>query len=234
MEVGSHMSVEESEMITQLLGAQCFEDYNHDFNSCFSSSYYSSNWPQEGTCIGLNWEGYNGYCNLGASTNSEDIINPKPTKRKCEIESNLDSCIQVPKKKALTSTTNASEENEGMNEEKNHDDSSSCLSENDSTDKSKASNSTGKYTKSSLYARKRRERINQRLRTLQKLIPNGTKVDISTMLEEAYQYVKFLQHQIKILSSNELWMYAPIAFNGMDEEINLDISQAQQSAVKLA
>lgn len=40
-----------------------------------------------------------------------------------------------------------------MNEEKNHDDSSSCLSENDSTDKSRASNSTGKYAKSSLYAR---------------------------------------------------------------------------------
>lgn len=39
---------------------------------------------------------------------------------------------------------------------------------------------------------------------------------------------------MQILSSNELWMHAPIAFNGMDEEINLDISQAQQSAVKLA
>ncbi|PON74808.1 Myc-type, basic helix-loop-helix (bHLH) domain containing protein [Parasponia andersonii] len=49
----------------------------------------------------------------------------------------------------------------------------------------------------SLYARKRRERINERLRILQSLVPNGTKVDISTMLEEAVQYVKFLQLQIK-------------------------------------
>ncbi|PSS02641.1 Transcription factor bHLH84 like [Actinidia chinensis var. chinensis] len=68
----------------------------------------------------------------------------------------------------------------------------------------------------SLYARKRRERINERLRILQNLVPNGTKVDISTMLEEAVQYVKFLQLQIKLVSSDDLWMYAPIAYNGMD------------------
>ncbi|XP_043713271.1 transcription factor bHLH84-like [Telopea speciosissima] len=75
----------------------------------------------------------------------------------------------------------------------------------------------------SLYARKRRERINERLRILQNLVPNGTKVDISTMLEEAVQYVKFLQLQIKLLSSDDLWMYAPIAYNGMD--IGLDLKR---------
>nr|GMC55161.1 transcription factor bHLH85-like [Ipomoea batatas] len=68
----------------------------------------------------------------------------------------------------------------------------------------------------SLYARRRREKINERLRILQSLVPNGTKVDISTMLEEAVHYVKFLQLQIKLLSSDDLWMYAPIAYNGMD------------------
>ncbi|KAK7390974.1 hypothetical protein VNO78_19229 [Psophocarpus tetragonolobus] len=73
----------------------------------------------------------------------------------------------------------------------------------------------------SLYARKRRERINERLRILQNLVPNGTKVDISTMLEEAVQYVKFLQLQIKLLSSDDMWMYAPIAYNGIN--IGLDI-----------
>ncbi|KAK4424262.1 Transcription factor [Sesamum alatum] len=75
----------------------------------------------------------------------------------------------------------------------------------------------------SLYARKRRERINERLRILQNLVPNGTKVDISTMLEEAVQYVKFLQLQIKLLSSDDLWMYAPIAYNGMDIGLDLKI-----------
>ncbi|KAJ0763206.1 putative transcription factor bHLH family [Helianthus annuus] len=68
---------------------------------------------------------------------------------------------------------------------------------------------------------KRRERINERLRILQNLVPNGTKVDISTMLEEAVEYVKFLQLQIKLLSSDDLWMYAPIAYNGLD--LGLDV-----------
>ncbi|CAN0873285.1 Transcription factor RSL2 [Linum grandiflorum] len=72
----------------------------------------------------------------------------------------------------------------------------------------------------SLYARKRRERINERLRILQNLVPNGTKVDISTMLEEAVHYVKFLQIQIKLLSSDDMWMYAPIAYNGVDVGLN--------------
>ncbi|KAJ0591359.1 putative transcription factor bHLH family [Helianthus annuus] len=73
----------------------------------------------------------------------------------------------------------------------------------------------------SVYAKKRRERINERLRILQNLVPNGTKVDISTMLEEAVEYVKFLQLQIKLLSSDDLWMYAPIAYNGLD--LGLDV-----------
>ncbi|KAK4390434.1 Transcription factor [Sesamum angolense] len=76
----------------------------------------------------------------------------------------------------------------------------------------------------SLYARRRRERINERLRILQNLVPNGTKVDISTMLEEAVHYVKFLQLQIKLLSSDDLWMYAPLAYNGMDIGIYQKIS----------
>ncbi|XP_004292131.1 PREDICTED: transcription factor bHLH54-like [Fragaria vesca subsp. vesca] len=65
------------------------------------------------------------------------------------------------------------------------------------------------------YAKKRRDKINSRLRILQNLVPNGTKVDISTMLEETVEYVKFLQLQIKLLSSDELWMYAPVVNNGI-------------------
>ncbi|GAB2219346.1 hypothetical protein Droror1_Dr00006981 [Drosera rotundifolia] len=76
----------------------------------------------------------------------------------------------------------------------------------------------------SLYARRRRERINERLKILQSLVPNGTKVDISTMLEEAVEYVKFLQLQIKLLSSDDMWMYAPIAYNGMDIGLDLKLN----------
>ncbi|XP_006651146.1 transcription factor RSL2 [Oryza brachyantha] len=80
----------------------------------------------------------------------------------------------------------------------------------------------------SLYARKRRERINERLKILQNLIPNGTKVDISTMLEEAVHYVKFLQLQIKLLSSDDMWMFAPIAYNGVNVGLDLKISPPPQ------
>ncbi|KAG6432971.1 hypothetical protein SASPL_104567 [Salvia splendens] len=117
---------------------------------------------------------------------------------------------------------------------------SGCCSEDESVNASKSSSSSrrsgaqdmkGKARASrgsatdpqSLYARKRRERINERLRILQNLVPNGTKVDISTMLEEAVQYVKFLQLQIKLLSSDDLWMYSPIAYNGMDLGLDLKI-----------
>ncbi|KAF9621213.1 hypothetical protein IFM89_016707 [Coptis chinensis] len=53
------------------------------------------------------------------------------------------------------------------------------------------------------------------------------RVDISTMLEEAVEYVKFLQLQIKLLSSDDHWMYAPIAYNGMNLGLDLKISPPQ-------
>ncbi|XP_055806945.1 transcription factor RSL3-like [Solanum dulcamara] len=100
----------------------------------------------------------------------------------------------------------------------------SCCSEDESINVPKSRACRGSATDpQTLYARKRRERINQRLRILQSLVPNGTKVDISTMLEEAVQYINFLQLQIKLLSSDDLWMYAPIAYNGMDIGLNLKI-----------
>ncbi|KAF7080003.1 LOW QUALITY PROTEIN: hypothetical protein CFC21_084157 [Triticum aestivum] len=48
----------------------------------------------------------------------------------------------------------------------------------------------------SLTAKNRREKISERLRTLQELVPNGTKVDMVTMLEKAFSYVQFLQLQV--------------------------------------
>ncbi|GJM86606.1 hypothetical protein PR202_ga02481 [Eleusine coracana subsp. coracana] len=57
----------------------------------------------------------------------------------------------------------------------------------------------------SLAAKTRRERISERLRTLQELVPNGTKVDLVTMLEKAISYVKFLQLQVKVLATDEFW-----------------------------
>ncbi|KAG6541026.1 hypothetical protein Mapa_017599 [Marchantia paleacea] len=73
----------------------------------------------------------------------------------------------------------------------------------------------------SVYARHRRERITERLKILQHLVPNGAKVDIVTMLEEAISYVKFLQLQVRLLSSDEYWIYAPTTYNGVDVSMGM-------------
>ncbi|KAI8010167.1 Transcription factor bHLH117 [Camellia lanceoleosa] len=53
----------------------------------------------------------------------------------------------------------------------------------------------------STLARQRRQRISEKTRCLQKLLPWDKKMDMATMLEEAYKYVKFLQAQISVLQS---------------------------------
>ncbi|KAI4307633.1 hypothetical protein L6164_030801 [Bauhinia variegata] len=57
----------------------------------------------------------------------------------------------------------------------------------------------------SIAAKNRRERISDRLKILQELVPNGSKVDLVTMLEKAISYVKFLQLQVKVLATDEFW-----------------------------
>ncbi|XP_061367869.1 transcription factor RHD6-like [Gastrolobium bilobum] len=57
----------------------------------------------------------------------------------------------------------------------------------------------------SVAAKNRRERISERLKILQELVPNGSKVDLVTMLEKAINYVKFLQLQVKVLAADEFW-----------------------------
>ncbi|XP_050214093.1 transcription factor bHLH84-like [Mercurialis annua] len=166
---------------------------------------------------------------------TESEINPTSRKK-----SRVPRDVTCKNKKNARSKKNAKNEEEYRNAGPEGQSSSSCSSEEDNASQesnedskvSEALNCSGKARAGrgsatdpqSLYARKRRERINERLRVLQNLVPNGTKVDISTMLEEAVQYVKFLQVQIKLLSSDDLWMYAPIAYNGMDIGLDHKIS----------
>ncbi|XVF66944.1 hypothetical protein PTKIN_Ptkin10aG0080600 [Pterospermum kingtungense] len=50
-------------------------------------------------------------------------------------------------------------------------------------------------------ARRRRQKISEKTRCLQKLMPWDKKMDTGTMLQEAYKYIQFLQAQISILQS---------------------------------
>ncbi|KAH7432514.1 hypothetical protein KP509_07G026100 [Ceratopteris richardii] len=52
----------------------------------------------------------------------------------------------------------------------------------------------------SIAERNRRERIAERLRALQELVPDSNKTDKASMLDEIIGYVKFLQMQVKCLS----------------------------------
>ncbi|KAG7022887.1 Transcription factor bHLH, partial [Cucurbita argyrosperma subsp. argyrosperma] len=53
----------------------------------------------------------------------------------------------------------------------------------------------------SALARQRRQKLSDKTRCLQKLLPWDKKMDISTMLEGAFKYVKFLQAQLLALQS---------------------------------
>ncbi|KAJ3679557.1 hypothetical protein LUZ60_017568 [Juncus effusus] len=56
----------------------------------------------------------------------------------------------------------------------------------------------------SIAERLRREKISERMKNLQELVPNSNRTDKASMLDEIIDYVKFLQLQVKVLSMSRL------------------------------
>ncbi|KAL7125904.1 hypothetical protein ABFS83_14G147700 [Erythranthe nasuta] len=66
----------------------------------------------------------------------------------------------------------------------------------------KSLNSTGKSRAAAMHnqsEKKRRERINQRMQILQKLIPNCNKIDKVSILDDVIEYIKQLQSQVEMM-----------------------------------
>ncbi|MED6192665.1 ATP-dependent DNA helicase pif3 [Stylosanthes scabra] len=67
-----------------------------------------------------------------------------------------------------------------------------------------------------LSERRRRDRINEKMRALQELIPNCNKVDKASMLDEAIEYLKSLQLQVQMMSMGTgLYMHPMMLPHGM-------------------
>ncbi|XP_051216841.1 uncharacterized protein [Lolium perenne] len=76
----------------------------------------------------------------------------------------------------------------------------------------------------SIAERLRREKISDRMKNLQELVPNSNKTDKASMLEEIIEYIKFLQLQTKVLSMSRLGAteaVVPLLMESQDETSGL-------------
>nr|CAB3469613.1 unnamed protein product [Digitaria exilis] len=86
----------------------------------------------------------------------------------------------------------------------------------------------------SIAERLRRERIAERMKSLQELVPNANKTDKASMLDEIIDYVKFLQLQVKVLSMSRLGGAAGMAplVASMSSEGNSNGSSSSNGGAK--
>lgn len=71
--------------------------------------------------------------------------------------------------------------------------------------------------------KRKRQRMSDKVRSLEKLLPWNRRMDTPTMLEEAYKYVKFLQAQIRVLQAMPVHSTGSCStINSPDENPNIN------------
>ncbi|XP_020572611.1 transcription factor UNE10 isoform X2 [Phalaenopsis equestris] len=83
--------------------------------------------------------------------------------------------------------------------------------------------------------RKRRDRINQKMKALQKLLPKSNKTDKASMLDEVIEYLKLLQAQVQMMSrmSSIPTMMLPIAMQHQQLQLSMMAHLTQLSRMSL-
>ncbi|XP_031263746.1 uncharacterized protein LOC116121982 isoform X2 [Pistacia vera] len=72
-----------------------------------------------------------------------------------------------------------------------------------------------------LSEKRRRSRINEKMKALQNLIPNSNKTDKASMLDEAIEYLKQLQVQVQVLTLKNGFTLNPMAFPALVQHFQL-------------
>ncbi|KAF3446632.1 hypothetical protein FNV43_RR11812 [Rhamnella rubrinervis] len=76
-----------------------------------------------------------------------------------------------------------------------------------------------------LSEKRRRSRINEKMKALQNLIPNSNKTDKASMLDEAIEYLKQLQLQVQMLSMRNGFNLHSMCLPGVMHPMQLPLSQ---------
>ncbi|KAB1998563.1 hypothetical protein ES319_D12G097500v1 [Gossypium barbadense] len=81
-----------------------------------------------------------------------------------------------------------------------------------------------------LSEKRRRSRINEKMKALQNLVPNANKTDKASMLDEVIEYLKHLQLQVRILSMRNGLSMHPMCLAGVPQPVQFSQTRIDTNA----